>query len=531
MQIKEETFKKLATPLCQNENKKPKKYHKNYYNNFIEYLEKINNKKEINSRNFKKYFLDFCDYYFDNDNRIEFSDNQKRIIAEKSGYCCAMPHCKVYTKIHDTKDTQKTSGFGQAAHIYSASIKNKVRPPVGIDIKFIESEKNGMWLCANCHNYADYSPLEYMYDTEIMFAYKKNIEDEVEILLKNKKYNDMNEDEKNELHNNLLKTKKHSGNFNKLDMKTSNLIAVINGIRDVSVKFNIDEFIKFSNLQSFEIKTQGIHFHNIDNSAKKIFPETLRLQSFEYRDFLIKFKKNKHLNLRIDNCVLINDNQKAIAKGSLYDKNSSFNDLFIFRYEYDRIKNVVSAHIDIKTENLFNLKQNIRDFDCFGKVLNLIEAFENDEVEVKVKVHKNEGYLLINEYQKMIVNFNSLKQFIMFLNVVQYISVNESVDIIISKDLFHNNIFFLNSLNLLYETFINENIPSEIYLLKDINNLDSHTIEDKKLIENEKIEFNITLLCDNFEIFIVYRMFNYINNKCDYTLIKTEESDCIIKLI
>ena len=77
--VTESLFKKLATPLCKNKEKKPKKYSESYYKPFIRYLEKHSYDKNINNNNFDIFFIEFCSFHFEDDEgfRLDFSDKIK----------------------------------------------------------------------------------------------------------------------------------------------------------------------------------------------------------------------------------------------------------------------------------------------------------------------------------------------------------------------------------------------------------------------------------------------------------------------
>lgn len=537
MLITEEDFKNLAIIAIQkikNNNKKPKKYHKNYYENFIEYTKNYDFKDIlINEKNFDNIFYKFCEYYFDN-KRIDFNNNEKLLIAEKSAYCCAMPHCRVYTKKHDTKHIKKSSGFGEAAHIYSASIKNKVRPPIGIDENFIASEKNGVWLCSNCHSYADYSALEFMYDVDLIFAYKNNIEEEVSsyLITKNKNYNNLNDSEKKKLQEKIYLGKRHSGDFNECDSDTAKFIAINNGISRININFNKEDFFKYQNLEALALNINNFNFHNVDRLVKSIYSPKVYIQSYEHRDFLLQFKdkKNKYLNLNIKHCQLIKKNNQSISTGFLFDRSSNLHNFFIFKYIFDFIKEQVSIEIIIDIENIIESNKKIQDFENFQYILNFIEALKNDQVKVKVKIKNNEGYLTINDYQTLICDLNYFKKMVTFLSIVQQISINEDINIDINKDLIDKNVFFINSLDFLEYVIFNEDIPETFFIrgLKIIDKINESQID----FSENLINFNINLICNNFEICIIFNNFRlFLFEDSNHQLYKTDNSSYYIKII
>lgn len=92
----------------------------------------------------------------------DFSAPVKRLLAERAAFRCSMPRCDK-TTIGPAVSVQKSSCFGRAAHIYSAS-DNGPRGTGGLDKKERALPENGIWLCndhadlVDKHRGRDYPP-------------------------------------------------------------------------------------------------------------------------------------------------------------------------------------------------------------------------------------------------------------------------------------------------------------------------------------------------------------------------------------
>lgn len=541
MLISEDDFKKLATPLCKNKDKSPKRYNEKYYKDFLDYLKEKNINETINEKNFKMFFLEFCDFYFEN-SRIDFSTTVKQIIAEKSGFFCAMPACREYTKGFDIPPFEKKSGFGQAAHIYSASKGNKTRSPNGIESAFISSEKNGIWLCSKCHLYVDHEPLEDIYTTEIMFAYKKNIEEQIECFLKsiNKKYKDLNEKEKKQLEKYINSNKKKEINFNKLSLDEVKSINVINAISKIDIGLNESDFYKALNLEKIKINIDNTFFHNINDSVREIYNEYIVLQPFEIRNFVLNFK-GKHRIFTIDDCTLTRSGDKSTIEGFFFDKSSLFHEAFIFMYQFDSDIQQVKMEIKINFKKLFEKDEDIRYLGDFGEVLDLIDDLENNEIQVKINKKKNEKYEIINNYQKLNCNVNNFKDIITFLKLIQYISIELGLNIIVNEDLINKNLISINSINILYDSIVLDNIPEKIIIHNsnvyskynyNFENIYIKVInKDKNIIkpvEKFRMNFLLTIFCKNLVVIIEFKNYYYIEKA--YSIILTNNINSIVEV-
>jgi hypothetical protein len=466
----------------------------------------------------------------------DFSPKTKETIAEMSAYCCGMPHCRIYTKETDIKWLEKKSGFGQAAHIYSSSKKNKTRTQIDdVTDAFVASFSNGMWLCANCHIYADYPPYEKIYDVDLMKAYKKNIEEEVSSFLKsrNKTYNQLDKHEKKELHKELFSRKEEiPDNMDDLSVDERFAIAVQYAIRKISVNLDQNTLQKINQLEAVSIDINNFHFHNVNNHAKKIFGKNIKLRPYQIRNFLINFKKNKNIIFNIKNCELTRDGTKSICKGSFFDKNSSFHKIFMFLYIFDEATSSINVKIEIQLNELFHNNLPITDCDDFKKILAFLEAIENDEVKIQCRKHDNEKYLIINDYQKVFFDIGSFKHIIGFLSIVQHVAIQEGLNITITPDLYDKNLLFRNSLDLLYSAIILENIPSYIKLgnldMLSLYHYDFETIYNNVVdfvyIYKDFAHFDINLQCKTFNIQFRFDCFDYLKKYDSFFLSRTEDS-------
>ena len=91
--------------------------------------------------------------------RLEFSSKTKRVLAQRVGYHCSNPNCKVTTTIGPSDKATGIVLLGEAAHIIGAIQDGKDRLSPRADstksISEIISLENGIWLCKNCHKLVD----------------------------------------------------------------------------------------------------------------------------------------------------------------------------------------------------------------------------------------------------------------------------------------------------------------------------------------------------------------------------------------
>ena len=86
-----------------------------------------------------------------NNNRkgTDFSQNTRRLIAQRAGYICSFPGCKQIT-IGPAKDANKSSNNGVASHIYGAATSGGgPRGTGGLSDEELKSPQNAIWLCGN----------------------------------------------------------------------------------------------------------------------------------------------------------------------------------------------------------------------------------------------------------------------------------------------------------------------------------------------------------------------------------------------
>ena len=106
--------------------------------------------------------------------RQEFREATKRLLAERVGYRCSNPTCRVATVGPSDASTGKQY-VGVAAHIYSASIETGPRPNPSLTEEERRSPDNGIHLCRKCativdnNNGADYP-------ANVLFSWKRSAE-------------------------------------------------------------------------------------------------------------------------------------------------------------------------------------------------------------------------------------------------------------------------------------------------------------------------------------------------------------------
>lgn len=459
--IKEELFKKLVIEIIgnkKNEDNIPKKYNKKDYKKFLFFCEKLESVTEISADNFENIFIAF--YKFKKGaSRINFEPAIKKEIAENSAYCCAMRHCRIYTKGGDTLDMKKPSGFGQAAHIYSASQNNKTRQPMFIDHSGIESEKNGLWLCSNCHPYADYIAAEDLYPVNVMVAYKEQIEEQVKLFLqsKNKTYANLKEQEKKELQD-LISSTKIDIDFNNLTKKEAKYILARNATSKISLLLSESDFLKYLNYEEIEIPVDNIHFHYVDSNVKESIGKYLKIQSIKELKFILSFK-NKHRKYIIKSCQLTKKKSISTIEGYFFDKKHPLYKAITFIYYYDNEKEKVYMQIKMNFNEILNGKYEINKIGDFSEVLELIDMIENNQMKVEISHDAEDKYAIVNDYQNLECDFNQFKKIAIFFRIIQEIALQKNLKIFIKNDDINRNKNIFKYLGTLYDAIIFNNPP------------------------------------------------------------------------
>jgi hypothetical protein len=514
--IEKELFQKLVIELISNkkyEDLLPSKYNARDYKKFIGFYEKLESITEISSENFETIFIAF--YKFKKgESRINFEPSIKKEIAENSAYCCAMPHCRRYTKEYDTLDMKKPSGFGQAAHIYSASQNNKTRQPILIDKSEIESEKNGLWLCSNCHPYADYIAAEDLYPVDVMIGYKKKIEEQVDLFLKvkNKTYANLKDEEKKELQD-LIASTKIDVSFNVLNKKEAKYILARNAISKISLLLSESDCLKYLNYEEIEIPVDNIHFHYVDNNVKESIGKSLRIQNTKKLKFILSFK-NKHRKYIIKSCRLTKKKNISTIEGYFFDKKHPLYKAITFIYYYDNEKERVYMQIKMNFNEILNGKYEINKIGDFSEVLDLIDMIENNQMKVEISQDAEDKYAIVNDYQNLECDFNQFKNLAIFFRIIQEISVQTNLKMFITNDDINRNKDIFKHLGVLYDAIIFDNPPRYVNLhptyYYDFEDFYKKSITTgSKYIDISYLNFGFIIVLKNYQIWI--NLGNYFN--------------------
>lgn len=105
--------------------------------------------------------------------RDDFSENVKRKLAARVGYCCSNPECRAPTA-GPQDDPLGAVNLGVAAHITAASA-NGPRFDLTLTPKQRRHPDNGIWLCQNCAHLVDTDKKHYT--PELLNAWKIVAED------------------------------------------------------------------------------------------------------------------------------------------------------------------------------------------------------------------------------------------------------------------------------------------------------------------------------------------------------------------
>jgi hypothetical protein len=114
-----------------------------------------------------------------NKSRLEFLEPVKQKLRERVAFMCSNPLCRRLT----VKKNAKSDGIvrsGKASHIYSAS-KTGPRSKHNKKPNFIESFKNGIWLCDKCSREVDDN--QSIYTVSDLLKWKSDAENYVEGLV------------------------------------------------------------------------------------------------------------------------------------------------------------------------------------------------------------------------------------------------------------------------------------------------------------------------------------------------------------
>ena len=112
-------------------------------------------------------------------NRDDFPLGIKRSMAERVGFLCSNPDCRVSTSGPQTK-VSKSVNIGVAAHVTAAS-EGGPRYDPSLDSDERAGITNGIWLCQNCAKLVDNDPLKY--SAELLRQWKIDAEQEAHMRL------------------------------------------------------------------------------------------------------------------------------------------------------------------------------------------------------------------------------------------------------------------------------------------------------------------------------------------------------------
>lgn len=182
MKITEKKYKELTKNYMKS---KKYSYKKEYYDNFIEYVEIKRLESVIKDNNYEKFenvFLDFAEIQFDK--RLNFSKETKLDLLKRSGGYCAI--CGTLTIFPLEGNQHDTLTIAAACHIHPASANG---PRSDIEYRKNHADEitditNGLWACLNCHYEIDKDDITYTVDK--LLDIKRKHEEEIVKLLKSK---------------------------------------------------------------------------------------------------------------------------------------------------------------------------------------------------------------------------------------------------------------------------------------------------------------------------------------------------------
>jgi energy-coupling factor transporter ATP-binding protein EcfA2 len=102
--------------------------------------------------------------------RVEFRESTKRIIAQRAGAKCSYPSCNK-TLVGPGKMSNQVINVGECAHIFSA-VENGPRGDGGLSEEELRSPENGIYLCREHHNIIDSKSTSNMYTSDLLSQIK-----------------------------------------------------------------------------------------------------------------------------------------------------------------------------------------------------------------------------------------------------------------------------------------------------------------------------------------------------------------------
>lgn len=106
--------------------------------------------------------------------RIEFSEITKDIIARRAGFKCSFPGCNK-TLVGPGVENDKYITIGECAHIFSAVAKGP-RTNGGLSDAELKRPENGIYLCRNHHKIVDGKAKDNKYTSDLLARYKSRHE-------------------------------------------------------------------------------------------------------------------------------------------------------------------------------------------------------------------------------------------------------------------------------------------------------------------------------------------------------------------
>lgn len=485
----------------------------------------------------------------------DFSPSIIKKVKKLAGYCCANPACRIPVIDKHSNNAQKTSGFGQVAHIYSASSNKKLRPlPKSINKIFLTSIENAMLLCSNCHIDIDYDGYYDIYIPELLLEYK----DEIEYLVRrftlklNKKYEKLNSVELMMLQDEILKSKRPK-DFNISSLSNDEVIFenLQHAIYKINIKLDINESRAFKDFEKIELDFNKVELGRLDEKLKKHMKGKFTISPFKEVDIMITARKNKKFNIIMENCIYNKDSNKYTIKRSLFNETHSFFNVIKFTYQLDIDNFMHGLFIETDMDLLRNKNINIKEMNDLDELRDLLEILSNDKVIINGKNKDEESdweKILDYEYKKsnMILEKVDLIQSVNVLCAILHIAKTKNINIIYDK-IFDKN-FWPSKIdsNFFYNTIVNQTIPDFFVLsefninrrktnmLKKINNI-SYILDSIVHARNINNDLNIIMmliynkinmqnyLCESFEFFMILNKVEITINIKNSMIIEVED--------